>query len=78
MEGGFLPLEESLRRMRTAAAMLVLTLIEETRVSIEPDNVELLAYAEDRHSKCILPSLEQIACLPHGIEQNDSVLRQLI
>jgi hypothetical protein len=53
-------------------------LIEETRLSIKPDNVELLAYAEERHSKCILPSLEQIACRPHGIEQNDSVLRQLI
>jgi hypothetical protein len=53
-------------------------LIEETRLSIEPDNVELLAYAEDRHFKCILPSLEQIACRPHGIEQNNSMLRQLI
>jgi hypothetical protein len=53
-------------------------LIEETRLFIEPDNVKLLAYAEDRHSKCILPSLEQIACRPHGIEQNDSMLCQLI
>jgi len=53
-------------------------LIEETRLSIEPDNVELLAYAEERYSKCILPSLEQIARRPHGIEQNESVLRQLI
>jgi hypothetical protein len=53
-------------------------LIKETRLSIEPDNVELLAYAEDRHFKCILPSLEQIACRPHGIEQNNSMLRQLI
>ena len=53
-------------------------LVEETRLSIEPDNVELLAYAEDRHSKCILLSLEQISRLPHGIDANNSVLRQLI
>ena len=53
-------------------------LIEETRLSIESNNVELIAYVEDQHSKCILPSLEQIACLPHGIEQNDSILGQLI
>ncbi len=36
-------------------------LIEETRLSIKPNNVELLAYAEDRHFKCILPSLDQIS-----------------
>jgi len=53
-------------------------LVEETRLSIEPNNVKLLAYAEDRHSKCILPSLEQISRLPHGIDANDSVIRQLI
>jgi len=53
-------------------------LVEETRLSVKPDNVELLAYAKDRHSKCILPSLEQISRLPHGIDANDSVLRQLI
>jgi len=53
-------------------------LVEETRLSIEPDNVELLAYAEDRHSKCILPSLEQISRLPHIIDANDSVIHQLI
>ena len=53
-------------------------LVQETRLSIEPDNVKLLAYAEDRHSKCILPSLEQISRLPHGIDANDSVIRQLI
>ena len=53
-------------------------LVEETRLSIEPDNVELLAYAEDRHSKCILPSLEQISRFPHGINANDSVIQQLI
>ena len=53
-------------------------LVEETRLSIEPNNVELLAYAEDRHSKCILPSLEQISRLPHSIDANNSVIRQLI
>jgi hypothetical protein len=36
-------------------------LVGEMRLSIEPDNVELLAYAKDRHSKCILPSLAQIS-----------------
>ncbi len=53
-------------------------LIEETRLSIEPDNVKLLAYAKDRHSKCILPSLNQISQFPPGINANDSVLRQLV
>jgi hypothetical protein len=53
-------------------------LVEETRFCIKPDNVELLAYAEDWHSKCILPSLEQISRFPHGINTNDSILRQLI
>ena len=36
-------------------------LVDKTRITIEPDNVELLAYAEDQHSKCILPSLKQIS-----------------
>jgi len=49
-------------------------LVEETRLSIEPDNVKLLAYAEDRLFKCILPSLEQISRFPHGIDANDSVI----
>jgi hypothetical protein len=53
-------------------------LAEETRLSIEPNNVKLPAYAGDRHSNCILPSLEQISQLPPGINANNSILRQLI
>ena len=53
-------------------------LVEDTRLSIEPDNAELLAYAEDQHSKCILPLLEQISRFSHGVDANDSVLCQLI
>ena len=53
-------------------------LAEEMRLSIEPNNVKLPAYAGDRHSNCILPSLEQISQLPPGINANNSILRQLI
>jgi len=55
-----------------------MNLVEVMRLSIEPNNVELLAYAKDRHYKCILLSLEQISHLPHGINANDSVICQLI
>jgi len=44
-------------------------LVEETRLSIEPNNVELLVYTKDRHYKCIFPSLEQISRLPHASMQ---------
>jgi hypothetical protein len=53
-------------------------LVEETRLSIKPDNVKLLVYAKDRHSKCILPSLDQISQFPLGINANDSILRQQV
>jgi hypothetical protein len=36
-------------------------LVGETRLSIEPNNVELLVYTKDQHSKCILPFLAQIS-----------------
>ena len=51
---------------------------EETRLSNEPNNVKLPAYAGYRHSNCILPSLKQISQLPPGINANNSILRQLI
>jgi len=53
-------------------------LVEETRLSIEPDNVDLLVYIKDQHSKCILPSFEQISRFSHGIDANGSVIRRLI
>jgi hypothetical protein len=53
-------------------------LAEETRLSNEPNNVKLPAYAGYRHSNCILPSLKQISQLPPGINANNSILRQLI
>ena len=39
-------------------------LIEETRLSTEPNNVELLVYAKEQRSKCLIPSLKHIARLP--------------
>jgi hypothetical protein len=54
-----------------------MNLVNETRFSVQPDNMKIQLYAEECHRKCILPPLEQKAPPHQGIE-NKSVIQQLI
>ncbi len=51
--------------------------IEETSFDINPDNKELQKHCNERHAKCIMPSLTSAASVPANLSDQISILKQL-
>jgi hypothetical protein len=51
--------------------------IEETSFDIEPDNNGLQKHCEERHVKCIMPSLATATSAPTSLSNQMSILKQL-
>ncbi len=51
--------------------------IEETSFNINPDNKELQKHCNERHTKCIMPSLTSAASVPANLSDQISILEQL-
>jgi len=51
--------------------------IEETSFDIDPDNEELQKHCNERHTKCIMPSLTSAASVPANLSDQMSILKQL-
>jgi hypothetical protein len=53
------------------------TYINKTTFKIEPDNEELQQFCNKRHSKCIIPSINQARTTQSNLSNNASILEQL-
>jgi hypothetical protein len=51
--------------------------IKETSFDIDPDNEELQKHCNERHAKCIMPSLTSAASVPANLSDQISILEQL-
>jgi len=51
--------------------------IEATSFDIDPDNEEIQRHLDDRHAKCILPSLSSVASAPTSLGDHLSIFEQL-
>jgi hypothetical protein len=49
--------------------------IEETSFDIDPDNEELQKHCNERHTKCIMPSLTSAASVPANLSDQISILK---
>ncbi len=53
------------------------TYIDKTTFKIEPDNKELQQFCNKRHSKCIIPSINQAQTMQSNLSNHASILKQL-
>ena len=51
--------------------------IEETSFDIDPDNVDIQQHHDERHAKCIMPSLSTVSSAPTSLGDHLSIFEQL-
>ncbi len=51
--------------------------IDKASFKIEPDNDELQIFLDERHSKCILPSLASLSSAPTSTSDHSRILKKL-
>jgi hypothetical protein len=77
--GGFKNVDPSIQAKRFSlwAFAVYKGYIKETSFDIDPDNEELQKHCDERHVKCIMPSLNSAASIPANLSDQFSILRQL-
>jgi hypothetical protein len=51
--------------------------VKETSFNIDPDNNEILKHQDERHTKCIKPSLTTASSAPASLGNHLSIFKQL-